>query len=142
MKAMRRMTEREFTILIIISYLMITACKPIKIASTTPITGAQVFQCCVSCHSDKDVDRPSAPSLFGVVNRPAAIRKDFFYSKALQNTNLKWDVVTLDEYLANPQQKVPGTFMIFAVPDANERKAVIEYLQTFKRNDASSSNTY
>ena len=40
---------------------------------------------------------------------------------------------TLDEFLAMPMQKVPGTTMPMMLPDAKERADVIAYLASLKK---------
>lgn len=46
---------------------------------------------------------------------------------------LVWTEETLDRYLADPLEAVPGTTMgPLGIKDAAERRAVIEYLNRFK----------
>ena len=94
--------------------------------------GEQVFQRCLTCQSDKNENRPTGPNLFGLLGRKAATREGYFYSEALRKANLTWDRATLDAYLANPQVFVPDSFMLRPISDANERKAVLDYLQTLR----------
>ena len=54
---------------------------------------------------------------------------NFNYSPALKNSNMVWDVGTLDAYLLDPQKAVPGNKMPFpGLKTENERKDVIAYL--------------
>jgi cytochrome c len=49
----------------------------------------------------------------------------------MKNSNLSWTPQTLDAYLADPQKLVPGNHMPYSgMPDAQERAALIAYLQS------------
>jgi cytochrome c len=90
---------------------------------------------CATCHSaSKEPGGPiNGPTLFGIVGRKAASQKDFaLYSTALKSYKVTWNARTLDEFLANPSGKVPGTMMIMPVADARNRADVIAYLATLK----------
>jgi cytochrome c len=98
--------------------------------------GKAVFdRVCVICHST--TTEPGGPvvgpTLAGVVGRKSAGVKEFaMYTQALKDSKLTWNEKTLDEFLASPMTKVPGTMMVMPVPDARERADVIAYLSTLK----------
>jgi cytochrome c len=98
--------------------------------------GKVVFdRLCIACHST--TSEPGGPvigpTLAGVVGRAAATVKDFaMYTPALKGYKVTWNDKTLDEFLANPMTKVPGTMMVMPVTDATERTDVIAYLSTLK----------
>lgn len=98
--------------------------------------GKAVFdRVCVICHST--TTEPGGPvvgpTLAGVVGRKAASVKEFaMYTEALKGSNLTWNAKALDEFLANPNGKVPGTMMAMPVPDEKDRADVIAYLETLK----------
>lgn len=46
----------------------------------------------------------------------------------MKGSGLTWDAKTLDEFLAAPTKKVPGTKMPISVSDPAKRAAVIAYL--------------
>lgn len=98
--------------------------------------GKAVFdRLCVICHATtaEPGGPPTGPTLAGVVGRKAATVKEFaMYSEALKKYGVTWDDKTLDEFLASPFTKVPGTMMVMPVPDAKERGDVIAYLKTLK----------
>jgi cytochrome c len=98
--------------------------------------GKAVFdRMCVICHATTTGPGgpPTGPTLAGVVGRKAAGVKDFaMYSPALKGYGVTWNDKTLDEFLANPMAKVPGTMMLMPVGDAKERADVIAYLKTLK----------
>ncbi len=96
--------------------------------------GERAFQRCFSCHSvDPDEKaRLQGPSLYRVLGRPAAALANFDYSDAMRAKGaggLVWDAGTLDRYIADTEEVVPGTAMS-APPlrDEQERADIIAYL--------------
>lgn len=75
------------------------------------------------------------PNLSGIVGRPAGQVAGYRYSKAFRAAapELVWDEPTLDRWIADSKAMMPGTFMLLKVPDAGERRAVIDYLTTYAR---------
>jgi cytochrome c len=104
--------------------------------SADAAAGKAVFDTlCIACHSTttEPGGPPTGPTLAGVVGRKAASVKEFaMYSQALKAHNVTWNDKTLDEFLANPMGKVPGTMMVMPVSDATQRADVIAYLKTLK----------
>lgn len=98
--------------------------------------GKAVFErLCSACHATTTAagGPPTGPTLAGVVGRKSASVKEFaMYSPALKNHNVTWNDKTLDEFLANPMSRVPGTMMVMPVTDATERSDLIAYLKTLK----------
>ena len=68
----------------------------------------------------------------GVVGRRAGSVADFNYSPALHSSGIVWDVATLDRWLQNPSDLVPGTKVFFRLSDAQSRADIIAYLQRLK----------
>lgn len=96
-----------------------------------PSAGQKAFEQCAACHSTAKGVNGVGPSLFGVVGGKAGSVPGFNYSSAMKNSNLTWTAQNLDAYIANPQQKVPGNHMPYSgMPDAQERAAVVAYLQS------------
>ena len=93
--------------------------------------GERVFhQRCATCHAlDAGQKRPG-PHLDGIIGRKAGSVEGVRYSRALQHSGIVWDVATLDNFLANPRKVVAGTSMMIAVPNADQRKAIISYLKS------------
>jgi cytochrome c len=93
--------------------------------------GKQVFGTCAACHTEK----PDAvgPSLRGVVGRKSAALDDFRYSGPMRRANLVWDEMTLRQFVANPQAKVPGTRMPFdGLSGPKDVDDVVAYIATLK----------
>jgi cytochrome c len=91
-----------------------------------PAHGKDLYQGCSACHSIDEND--IGPRHRGVVGRKAGSQSDYNYSPALKAANLTWDAATLDRWLANPSELVPGTKMYFKLDSAQDRADVIAYL--------------
>jgi cytochrome c len=87
-------------------------------------------QRCTACHSP-DANR-IGPMHRGVVGRRAGSVPGFAYSVAVKGSGLVWNERTLDAWLTDPQQLVPGQAMFFSVADAKDRADIIAYLATLK----------
>lgn len=97
-----------------------------------PPKGQDLFaRRCSGCHA-LDINK-EGPRLRGVYGRRAATLADFGYSDSLKNAGVTWDAATLDRWLTNPDAIAAGTDMAFRLIDENERKAVIEYLETLSK---------
>ena len=92
--------------------------------------GQALYQACSGCHSIDDDD--IGPRHRGVVGRRAGTVPEYAYSPALKASGLLWDAATLDRWLSNPQDLVPGTKMYFSVSDPQKRADIIAYLQLQK----------
>jgi cytochrome c len=117
--------------------LVVSACGGNKAASGTtatataesPQAGARVFAACAACHTLA----PGGPHRFGpnlhdLIGRKAGTAERFAYSPALRDSGIVWNAQTLDEYLAAPTRRVPGTRMTLATDDPALRQAIIQYL--------------
>ena len=90
---------------------------------------------CPACHS-VTVDDPSkiGPYLVGVVGRKAGTTKSLLGpTENLTRYGVIWSADTLDEFLANPDAKAPGTPMAGILTDPQQRADVIAYLLTLTR---------
>ena len=92
---------------------------------------------CGVCHSTQKTGGPSeGPNLIGVVGRKAGSQPEFKkYSKALPASGITWTEKTLNQFLVNPGDKVPGTFMPMQIPDNKTRADVVAFLATLKNQD-------
>lgn len=94
-----------------------------------PRRGAQLYeQRCAGCHSP-DADRVG-PRHNGVVGRRVGSVPGFAYSKALAQASFKWDPVSLNAWLSNPEKLLPGQRMDYSVSNASDRADLIAYLST------------
>jgi cytochrome c len=91
---------------------------------------------CKSCHTLDAAAPPPfggalGPHLEDIVGREAASVEGFEYTETLQALDLVWDEETLDQWLEQPHEMVPGMcepFMGLANPV--HRQALIAYLKT------------
>ena len=92
------------------------------------------FASCRACHTvARGGSAGVGPNLFGIVGSPAGARAGYSYSPAMRNAELRWSRATLDRFLANPRQAVPGTKMgVPGISDAARRRAIIDYLATLR----------
>jgi cytochrome c len=99
--------------------------------------GKELFMAstCPTCHSvTKDDSLTVGPNLVGVVGRKAGTTLSLIGpSENLTKYGVTWSAETLDEFLTNPDAKVPGTAMIGILPDPQQRADVIAYLSTLKK---------
>ncbi len=99
-------------------------------------SGKEVFEAsgCPACHGvTKEDNSKVGPNLVGVVGRKAGTVKSLVGpSENLTKYGVTWNAETLNEWLANPNAKVPGTAMIGILTDPQQRADVIAYLSTLK----------
>jgi cytochrome c len=95
-------------------------------------TGARVFRACSACHSLEKDRNMTGPSLAGVWNRKAGTLGSFSrYSDAMKHSGITWDEQSLDGYLKNPSEFMPGNHMTFpGIPDEKARSSVIAFLKS------------
>jgi cytochrome c len=67
--------------------------------------------------------------LRNVFGRLAGSDAGFPYSDSLKSSRLKWDEVTLDKWLTDPEALAPNNDMAFRLSSAEERGAIIAYLR-------------
>jgi len=98
-------------------------------AAGDPQRGQELYESrCVACHS-VDNNRVG-PAHRGVFGRAAGRAAGYDYSDALRASGVVWSERTLDAWLTNPQQLIPGQKMGYSVPDAQDRADLIAYLKT------------
>jgi cytochrome c len=121
---------------------VITTALLAAVALTAPLptfaqdvtAGERVFKIqCSACHTVVPGKNMVGPSLHGVVGRVSGQVLGFRYSEPNKKAALTFDAATLDRYLTNPRQMIPGTTMAYAgMKDEQQRKNLIAYLQTLR----------
>lgn len=96
-----------------------------------PTRGQRIFGACAACHSLQPDQNMTGPSLADVWNRTAGSLASFNrYSPALTSASIVWNDQTLDEWINDPQQVVPGNQMTFAgIKDARQRADLLAFLK-------------
>lgn len=83
---------------------------------------------CMTCHS---VDYNGVgPAHKGVFGRRAGSLPNYNYSPALKAAGMVWNEATLEKWLRNPEQLVPGQKMGVMVQSPEDRADLIAYLKT------------
>jgi cytochrome c len=90
--------------------------------------GKEIFERrCTGCHTlDQNREGPMLRNVFG---RTAGSVKGFEYSEALKKSQLVWDEQTLEKWLSNPDELVPGNNMGFRMAKPQERQDLIRFLR-------------
>jgi cytochrome c len=119
--------------------LLILVClSDVALGAGDPQRGARLFGQCAACHSVQEGEHMTGPSLAHAWNHKAGTAKGFMrYSDAVKRSEAKWDVTTLDMWLRNPAQLIPGNNMTFpGVKEAKDRADLIAYLKAVDENKA------
>jgi cytochrome c len=100
--------------------------------------GKELFMAntCPTCHSvtKDDSTLTVGPNLVGVVGRKAGTTVSLMGpSEGLKKYGVTWSAQTLNEFLTDPNAKVPGTAMIGILPDPQQRADVIAFLSTLRK---------
>jgi len=91
--------------------------------------GQELFEKhCGACHS-LTANRVG-PILSGVYGRKAGSVPGFTYSPAVKNSGITWDAASIDKWLTNPRDFIPGQRMNFSISDPQKRADIIAYLKS------------
>lgn len=125
--------------------LSLTACERTPPDHRAPVTvslytkgdadnGALIYHdACGQCHQLNAGLNKKGPQLMNIYGAPAAALADYNYSASLKASGWTWDAKTLDPYIADAQNAMPGSKMLSdPMPDAKERADVIAYLSTLR----------
>jgi cytochrome c len=92
--------------------------------------GEQKFVECAACHSVERGVNNVGPSLAGLFGRHAGSLPDFRYSAAMRKSAITWTPEVLNEFISDPQKRVPANRMPYAgLTDAAARADLIAYLE-------------
>jgi cytochrome c len=93
--------------------------------------GERIFRSqCAACHSVEPGQNRTGPSLAGIVGRRSGQAAGFPYSAAARKADVTWDQTTLEKFLANPREAIPGLITHRVVRDQAQRADLVAYLAT------------
>jgi cytochrome c len=96
-------------------------------------SGANVFHQCRICHAiGPNAQNKIGPELNGLDGRHSGTVANYSYSDANKNSGIVWNETTFEEYIVNPQAKIPGTKMPFAgLKDSQQVNDLWAYIRQF-----------
>jgi cytochrome c len=104
--------------------------------------GAELFRKCAACHTlTRDGGHRAGPTLYKLFGRKAGGLDGYDYSKALEKAEIVWTAETVSRLFAKgPHVVTPGSKMpIQRMPDADDRRALIAYIERHAMPDAGRS---
>ena len=110
------------------------ALLPVQAAAQSTAGGETLFkQRCAMCHTSKPgAPAGMGPNLSGLSKRKAGTGQGYTYSAALKTSGLAWTKANLDQFLTAPAKAVPGTRMVVATPNPEQRASLVAYLLSLK----------
>ena len=106
----------------------LSASAPALAAAGNPERGEEIYTRCMACHTL--AQNRVGPRHCGLFGRKAGSVPNYPYSPAMKKYGVTWNEETLDRFIENPLQTVPGTKMGYAgVKDPQERADLIAYLK-------------
>lgn len=87
---------------------------------------------CGTCHSADPAVRKMSSHMRGIVGRKAASIDGIPYSTALKTSGWTWTKPLLETYLTDPKKALPGTTMMVAAANKQDRADIVAYLASLK----------
>lgn len=102
----------------------------VSLADCDVEAGKKQFNKCVACHSVEPGVQLMGPSLYGLMGREVGAVADFPFSGAMADADFLWTEDTLDAFLEEPMEYLPGTVMPFGgIRKPDQREALICYIK-------------
>ena len=91
---------------------------------------------CRTCHTLREGDNRLGPTLHKIVGRKAGALPNYAYSSAMKAADTVWDKATLDRFIANPDQVVPGHNMkpYGGIASVEDRAKIVAFLEASGSN--------
>jgi cytochrome c len=112
--------------------IMLVASSAMAQEAAGDAAGQVVFNnACRTCHTTRQGDNRLGPNLHGIIGRKAGTEPGYGYSSAMATADLIWDEATMDRFIANPDQVVPGNNMkpYGGLSSAEDRAKIIQHLK-------------
>lgn len=122
--------KRRVTLLIVIG--LSVATSPLALGAGNVASGRQAYEAhCVGCHGNGSKSVTTlGPNLAGIVGRKAGTGESGIHSRALTESNIRWDEPSLRWFLAGPIEGT--TTMPTAALDAQQIEDIVAYLKTLR----------
>jgi cytochrome c len=133
---MRHKLQRGTVVKKLIVAALVIAGSPVSSMGQDAQKGAAVFNVCLACHTiGPGAQNKIGPELNGLDDRKAGTVPSFDYSDANKDSGIIWNEATFEEYIKNPQAKIPGTKMIFpGIKNEQQVKDLWAYVSQFDTN--------
>jgi cytochrome c len=133
---MRHKLQRGTLVKKLIVAALVIAGSPVSSMGQDAQKGAAVFNVCLACHTiGPGAQNKIGPELNGLDDRKAGTVPSFDYSDANKDSGIIWNEATFEEYIKNPQAKIPGTKMIFpGIKNEQQVKDLWAYVSQFDTN--------
>ena len=120
------MNDRTFSGALLVAATLLTI-EPARAGDAE--RGRELYEArCTGCHSI-EANRVG-PMHRGVFGRKAGSVAGFAYSPAVRSSGIIWRDETLDRWLTNPQDVIPGQRMNFTVDLGQDRADIIAFLKS------------
>jgi len=133
---MRHKLQRGTVVKKLIVAALVIAGSPVSSMGQDAQKGVAVFKVCLACHTiGPGAQNKIGPELNGLDDRKAGTVPSFDYSDANKDSGIIWNEATFEEYIKNPQAKIPGTKMIFpGIKNEQQVKDLWAYVSQFDTN--------
>ena len=118
----------------LVSAIVYLGLSTISVSEDAEVTSGQLVfnNVCRTCHSIREGDNRLGPHMRGIVGRKAGSLLNYSYSSAMRGANFVWDEGTLERFIANPDEIVPGNMMkpYGGLASAESRVTLVAFLKT------------
>jgi cytochrome c len=118
-------------LIVTLSGIVYVLSSPSSLSQEPVASEQQVFNnACRTCHTIKEGDNRLGPNLYRVIGRKAGSLSDYNYSSAMKGADFVWDEEKLEQFIAKPDEVVPGNNMkpYNGLASADDRAKVIAFL--------------